>query len=107
MEACLTYLVQGQSGSGKSTIIGLLERWYNPQSGTITLDGYETDQLNLNWLRTNIRLVQQEPVLFQGTVFENIRSGLTGTAWEDEPVDIQMRRVEEAAKVLYSLTLFV
>lgn len=102
MEACLTYLVQGQSGSGKSTIIGLLERWYNLQSGTITLDGYETDQLNLNWLRTSIRLVQQEPVLFQGTVFENIRSGLTGTAWEDEPVDNQMRRVEEAAKVAFA-----
>lgn len=58
--------------------------------------------MNLNWLRTNIRLVQQEPVLFQGTVFENIRSGLTGTAWADEPVEDQMHRVEEAAKLAYA-----
>jgi ABC-type multidrug transport system fused ATPase/permease subunit len=37
----------------------LLERWYNPQSGTILLDGTNIDQVNLKWLRTNIRLVQQ------------------------------------------------
>ncbi|KAI7774859.1 hypothetical protein LA080_007718 [Diaporthe eres] len=57
----------GASGSGKSTIIGLLERWYKPRSGTIELDGRAIDTLNLNWLRTNVRLVQQEPVLFNGT----------------------------------------
>lgn len=50
---------QGPSGSGKSTIIGLLERWYNPVSGTIKLDGTDISVLNLRWLRTNIRLVQQ------------------------------------------------
>ncbi|KAM0318999.1 hypothetical protein ACHAPQ_010515 [Fusarium lateritium] len=90
-----TTALVGQSGSGKSTIIGLLERWYDPKSGTIKLDGYPIDQLNLNWLRTNIRLVQQEPVLFQGTIFDNIRSGLTGTAWENAPV-------EEAAKMAFA-----
>jgi ATP-binding cassette subfamily B (MDR/TAP) protein 1 len=66
------------------------------------LDGYPVDQLNLNWLRTNIRLVQQEPVLFQGTVFDNICSGLTGTAWESAPVEEQMRHVEEAAKLAFA-----
>lgn len=50
---------QGPSGSGKSTIIGLIERWYNPVAGTIKLDGQEINSLNLAWLRTNIRLVQQ------------------------------------------------
>ncbi|KAL2127194.1 hypothetical protein VTI74DRAFT_11118 [Chaetomium olivicolor] len=69
----------GQSGSGKSTIIGLLERWYNPSSGTIKLDGRPIDQLNLNWLRKNVRLVQQEPVSFQGSVFDNIAKGLEAT----------------------------
>ncbi|KAF5689905.1 ABC transporter [Fusarium circinatum] len=97
-----TTALVGQSGSGKSTIIGLLERWYNPESGTITLDGYPIDQLNLNWLRTNVRLVQQEPVLFQGTIFDNIRSGLTGTVWEDTPVEEQTHHVEEAAKLAFA-----
>jgi ATP-binding cassette subfamily B (MDR/TAP) protein 1 len=49
----------GQSGSGKSTIIGLIERWYNPASGTIKLDGRPIESLNIAWLRRNIRLVQQ------------------------------------------------
>ncbi|KAF5702669.1 ABC transporter [Fusarium globosum] len=97
-----TTALVGQSGSGKSTVIGLLERWYNPESGTISLDGCPIDQLNLNWLRTNVRLVQQEPVLFQGTIFDNIRSGLTGTAWEDAPIDEQMHHVEEAAKLAFA-----
>uniref|UniRef100_A0A8H7TUH0 ABC transporter n=1 Tax=Bionectria ochroleuca TaxID=29856 RepID=A0A8H7TUH0_BIOOC len=50
----------GPSGSGKSTIIGLLERWYNPINGSIKLDGEDTKDFNLRWLRTKIRLVQQE-----------------------------------------------
>ncbi|AEO57211.1 ABC transporter [Thermothelomyces thermophilus ATCC 42464] len=49
----------GQSGSGKSTIVGLIERWYNPSSGVIKLDGRPIDSLNLSWLRKNVRLVQQ------------------------------------------------
>lgn len=49
----------GASGSGKSTIIGLLERWYQPSSGSIQLDGMEVSDYNTKWLRTRIRLVQQ------------------------------------------------
>lgn len=49
----------GHSGSGKSTIVGLLERWYNPTSGSIKLDGRPIESLNIAWLRRNIRLVQQ------------------------------------------------
>ncbi|KAL2816063.1 P-loop containing nucleoside triphosphate hydrolase protein [Aspergillus cavernicola] len=92
----------GQSGSGKSTIVGLIERWYNPDSGTIKLDGNPIDQLNLNWLRKNVRLVQQEPVLFQGTVFDNIKYGLVGTTWENATREQQMERVQEAAKMAYA-----
>ncbi|CVL11130.1 related to ABC transporter [Fusarium proliferatum] len=46
--------------------------------------------------------MQQEPVLFQGTIFDNIRSGLTGTTWEDAPVEEQMHHVEEAAKLAFA-----
>ncbi|KAH7024980.1 P-loop containing nucleoside triphosphate hydrolase protein [Microdochium trichocladiopsis] len=92
----------GQSGSGKSTIVGLLERWYNPGSGSIKLDGVAIEDLNLHWLRRNVRLVQQEPVLFQGSVFDNINHGLVGTAWEHEPLEERMRRVEEAARMAFA-----
>ncbi|KAI0465703.1 ABC transporter, partial [Xylaria cf. heliscus] len=92
----------GESGSGKSTIIGLIERWYNPLSGSVTLDGRPIDQLNLNWLRKNVRLVQQEPVLFSGTLYQNICHGLIGTLWEEEPEHEKRLRVEEAAKVAFA-----
>ncbi|SPO04683.1 probable ABC multidrug transporter [Cephalotrichum gorgonifer] len=92
----------GPSGSGKSTIIGLLERWYTPQAGRIFLDGKDISQINLKWLRTNIRLVQQEPVLFNGSVFENIANGLVGTEWEDLSDDDQMQRVREAAQLAFA-----
>lgn len=93
---------QGQSGSGKSTIVGLLERWHNPTSGTIKLDGHALDELNLSWLRRNVRLVQQEPVLFQGTVFDNIKQGLVGTKWEHAPRDQQMERIQNAATMAFA-----
>ncbi|KAM5346969.1 hypothetical protein ACJ41O_009974 [Fusarium nematophilum] len=92
----------GPSGSGKSTIIGLLERWYNPAAGAITLDGKDTRQLNLSWLRTNVRLVQQEPVLFNGSVFDNIVNGLVGTPWQASSREEQMTRVEDAAKIAFA-----
>ncbi|KAL4747255.1 hypothetical protein BDW72DRAFT_209714 [Aspergillus terricola var. indicus] len=92
----------GPSGSGKSTIIGLLERWYNPCAGSIHLDGKEIRQLNLKWLRTNVRLVQQEPVLFNGSVFENIANGLVGTQWETESQEDRMQRVQAAAKLAFA-----
>ncbi|EXM18872.1 hypothetical protein V3481_016404 [Fusarium oxysporum f. sp. vasinfectum] len=92
----------GTSGSGKSTVIGLLERWYDPTAGTIRLDGKDVKDLNLHWLRTNVRLVQQEPVLFNGTVFENIADGLVGTPWETASHDEQRQRVEDAAKLSFA-----
>ncbi|KAL0937461.1 multidrug resistance protein 3 (p glycoprotein 3) [Colletotrichum truncatum] len=92
----------GPSGSGKSTIIGLLERWYNPASGTIKLDGARISSLSLGWLRTTMRLVQQEPVLFNGTVFENIVNGLVGTPWEKASREDQLQRVQQAAKLAFA-----
>lgn len=94
-----TTALVGASGSGKSTIVGLLERWYNPTAGTIKLDGRRLEDLNLNWLRTRVRLVQQEPVLFNGTVFENVCNGLTGAEWEKACKEEQMKHVMEACRI--------
>ncbi|KAL0935775.1 ABC transporter [Colletotrichum truncatum] len=92
----------GASGSGKSTIIGLVERWYSPNSGSIRLDGTRIEELNPNWLRTHVRLVQQEPVLFSGTIFENIAHGLVGTPWENASLTDQRERVTRAAELAYA-----
>ncbi|KNG46830.1 multidrug resistance protein 1 [Stemphylium lycopersici] len=97
-----TTALVGASGSGKSTIIGLIERWYDQASGTIYLDGTDIRDLNLTWLRTNIRLVQQEPVLFSGTVYENVAFGLFGTNKADLPQNEQRALVEKACKDAYA-----
>lgn len=97
-----TTALVGASGSGKSTIVGLLERWYNPASGSIKLDGKPIHTLNLKWLRQQVRLVQQEPVLFSGSVYDNIVNGLAGTLWEHEPREAKMARVQEAAKTAFA-----
>ncbi|KAF1315572.1 Multidrug resistance protein abc superfamily, partial [Globisporangium splendens] len=65
----------GSSGGGKSTLISLLERFYDPTSGTLLLDGRDVKTLNVRWLRSQIGLVSQEPVLFATTIFENIAAG--------------------------------
>ena len=54
-------------------MVALLERFYDPQEGAILLDGHDIRTLNLSWLRSKIGLVGQEPVLFEGSVAENIR----------------------------------
>jgi ATP-binding cassette, subfamily B (MDR/TAP), member 1 len=66
----------GPSGCGKSTVISLLERFYDPSSGRIILDGHDISSLNIRWLRQQMSLVSQEPILFSGTIFDNIESGL-------------------------------
>ncbi|KAJ8772768.1 hypothetical protein K2173_027945 [Erythroxylum novogranatense] len=65
----------GQSGSGKSTVISLILRFYDPISGTILIDGNNIRTLNLKSLRKTIGLVQQEPALFSTTIYENIKYG--------------------------------
>lgn len=69
-------------GSGKSTAISLIERFYDPLSGTVKLDGRDVKDLNLRWLRSQIGLVSQEPTLFATTVKENISHGLINTRYE-------------------------
>nr|POE66217.1 leptomycin b resistance protein pmd1 [Quercus suber] len=92
-----TTALVGASGCGKSTLIALLERWYEPAKGQILLDGVDLTEYNTKWLRSNIRLVQQEPVLFRGTVFENIAKGFVG-AQQNLSEQEQRKIVEEACK---------
>ncbi|KAI4607210.1 hypothetical protein J4E83_009666 [Alternaria metachromatica] len=92
-----TTALVGPSGCGKSTLVGLLERWYQPATGQILLDGRDISEYNTKWLRSNIRLIQQEPTLFQGTIFENIIKGLVGDQ-RDLPAEAQMQLVQEACK---------
>ncbi|CAH0486838.1 unnamed protein product [Peronospora farinosa] len=81
-----TVALVGASGSGKSTAISLLERFYDPTAGEVTLDGHNLKELNLQWLRENMSLVSQEPVLFAGTIAENIELGKPGST-RDEIVE--------------------
>ena len=79
----------GSSGSGKSTVISLLQRFYDPLGGDILLDGVSIKKLQLKWLRSQMGLVSQEPTLFATTIKENILFGKE---------DAGMEEVIEAAK---------
>ncbi|KAL2571925.1 hypothetical protein AAZV13_17G037100 [Glycine max] len=79
-----TVALAGESGSGKSTVISLLQRFYEPDSGQITLDGTEIQKLQLKWFRQQMGLVSQEPVLFNDTIRTNIAYGKGGDATEAE-----------------------
>ncbi len=89
----------GASGSGKSTIVGLVERFYDPVGGQVLLDGHDISTLNLRWLRQQISLVSQEPTLFGTTIFNNIRHGLIGTKYENESEEKQKDLIIGAAKM--------
>uniref|UniRef100_A0A0R3TI88 ABC transporter domain-containing protein n=1 Tax=Rodentolepis nana TaxID=102285 RepID=A0A0R3TI88_RODNA len=80
----------GASGSGKSTIIQLLQRQYDPTSGRITVDGVDLRDLDLYWWRSCLGVVSQEPGLFAGTLGENISLGkLDATAEEIEKAAVK------------------
>ncbi|CAN1353023.1 ABC transporter B family member 4 [Linum perenne] len=81
-----TVALVGESGSGKSTVIALLQRFYDPDSGHITLDGVQFKSLQLKWLRKQMGLVGQEPSLFNDTIRANIAYGKEGDATEAEIV---------------------
>ncbi|KAJ3166249.1 GTPase-activating protein [Geranomyces variabilis] len=93
-----TCALVGSSGSGKSTIIQLLERFYSPEAGTITLDGNNIDTLNVKWLRQQMGYVTQEPILFKGTLWENVAHGLLGSPEESLDKEKKMALIVEACK---------
>ena len=73
----------GSSGSGKSTCVQLLQRFYDYQSGAIFLDGKKLQQYDLKWLRQQIAVVSQEPILFQTTIRQNILFGNESASEDD------------------------
>lgn len=97
-----TTAIVGPSGSGKSTIVALTERWYSPQSGSISIGERNVENLDLKWWRSNIGLVQQEPFLFNDTIFKNVSFGLIGTKWENEPDSVKAEIVENACREAFA-----
>lgn len=98
-----TTALVGPSGSGKSTIIGLVERFYKPVHGEVLLDGHPIESLNLRWLRQQISLVSQEPILFATTIFENVKFGLIGTPFMEESEEKINQRIRDALEMANAL----
>ncbi|XP_065439370.1 ATP-dependent translocase ABCB1-like isoform X3 [Chrysemys picta bellii] len=86
-----TLALVGSSGCGKSTSIQLLERFYDPMAGQVFADGFDTKSLHLQWLRSKLGIVSQEPILFDCSIAENIQYG-------DNSRVVSQEEVEEAAK---------
>ncbi|NWH15512.1 MDR1 protein, partial [Grus americana] len=84
-----TVALVGGSGCGKSTTVQLIQRFYDPKEGMVTIDGQDIKTLNVRYLREIIGVVNQEPVLFATTIAENIRYGRE---------DVTMEEIEKATK---------
>jgi len=84
--------ITGSSGSGKTTILNLLTKLYEPDSGKIYIDGRDITEIDPMWIRLNVSYVTQEPILFMGTVLDNIRYG-------NESFDTSFESVVRAAKL--------
>ena len=95
-EAGKTVALVGASGSGKSTIVSLIERFYDPTAGVIKLDGVDLKNLNLKWLRSQIGLVSQEPTLFATSIRANVAHGLISTKFEHVSDDEKFALIKEA-----------
>lgn len=118
IEAGKTTAIVGPSGSGKSTIVGLIEQWYSlvesteslPREhgalakvgGRISINGQSLHDLDLKWWRSQIGLVQQEPFLFNGTIYTNVANGLIGTQWEHSPEDQKRDLVKKACEEAFA-----
>lgn len=86
-----TMAIVGQSGSGKSTIISLVERFYDPQDGEVLIDGINIKTLKLHWIRGKMSLVSQEPLLFMTSIKDNITYG------KENATDEEIKRAAELA----------
>lgn len=77
----------GASGSGKSTIVALLERFYHPLAGSITMDDRDLSTMDMKAYRTQVALVNQEPALFQGTIRANLMLGLENSEFTQQDLE--------------------
>lgn len=85
-----TAALVGQSGSGKSTVISLIERFYDPLGGEILIDNINLKEYQLKWIREKIGLVSQEPVLFASSIRDNIAYGKDGATNEEIKAAVEL-----------------
>ena len=88
----------GSSGCGKSTCVQLLQRLYAPASGSVLIDGNNLRDLNVGWLRDNVGVVGQEPVLFDCTIRENILYAKSDAS-QEEIVQVSQSQVVTLCKM--------
>ncbi|UNI19826.1 hypothetical protein JDV02_005976 [Purpureocillium takamizusanense] len=93
-----TTAIVGPSGTGKSSILYLLQRFYLPLHGRVCIDGHELQDMDMQWLRSHMRVVSQEPFLFNTTVLDNILFGLVGTGFEKADSNTKQAMAEQAAR---------
>ncbi|KAF0477233.1 multidrug resistance protein MDR [Gigaspora margarita] len=91
--------IVGSLGSGKSTIVSLILRFYDPLSGDIFLDGRNIKSLNLIWLRRQIGFISQELALFKTTIAENVSYGLIGPIYENLPDNEKREMIVNACRI--------
>lgn len=91
-----TAALVGASGSGKSTIVSLVERFYDPATGKVEIDGVDVREWNVKYLRSQIGLVSQEPTLFATTIWGNVAHGLINTPHEHASHEEKTRLIKEA-----------
>jgi ATP-binding cassette subfamily B (MDR/TAP) protein 1 len=107
--------IVGPSGSGKSTVVALLERWYDLSAtgenasektsidaGSIRIGDMNINDIDLKYWRSSLGLVQQEPFIFNDTIFNNVAHGLHGSKWEDATEETKVKLVEDACRESFS-----
>ncbi|KAK3401641.1 P-loop containing nucleoside triphosphate hydrolase protein [Sordaria brevicollis] len=109
-----TTAIVGKSGSGKSTLVALLLRFYEVESlesndmsllwrsGLVAVGGRPLREIDLKWWRTQIGLVQQEPFLFNTSIYQNIEFGLIGTEWENADLETKKELVKQACREAFA-----
>ena len=103
-----TVALVGSSGCGKSTCVQLVQRMYDPDQGQVMLDGQDVKDINVGWLRDNIGVVGQEPVLFDCSILENIKlAKQDATVKEIEDVCRQANAYEFISKLPQGLDTMV
>ncbi|KAI6230482.1 Multidrug resistance protein pgp-3 [Aphelenchoides fujianensis] len=100
IEKGTTVGIVGHSGCGKSTLFSLLMRMYDYESGKITIDGVSVRDLNVEWLRNAIGIVSQDPVVFAGTIADNLRMGRVDATMDEMIAATRQANAEEFIRKL-------